>query len=86
MDKSVIGKCLPTNDAGNLERSYYSFHPLFPAVLHPTVEGVKTLLDDLSGKIPKDLDANRKEFVDGSFVDEMERRGLSSSCIGNRSQ
>jgi len=76
MDKGVIGKCLPTNDAGNLERSYNSFHPLFPEVPHSTVEGIKTLLDDLSGKIPKDLDANRKEFVAGSFVDEMETSGF----------
>jgi len=71
--KGVIGKYLRTNDAENLERTYNSFRPLFPEVPHPTVDGVKTLLDDLSGKIPKAADANPKEFVDGSFVDEMER-------------
>ena len=74
--KGVIGKYLRTNDAENLERTYNSFRLLFPEVPRPTVDGVKTLLDDLSGKIPKAADANPKEFVDGSFVDEMERSGF----------
>ena len=74
--KSVIGKYLRTNDAENLERTYNSFSPMFPEVPYPTPEGVKTLLDDLAGKSPKAGEANPKEFVDGSFVDEMERSGF----------
>jgi NitT/TauT family transport system substrate-binding protein len=74
--KGVIGKYLRTNDAENLERSYNSFRPLFPEVPHPTVDGVKTLLDDLAGKNPKAAEVNPKELVDGSFVDEMERSGF----------
>jgi len=38
--KAVNGKCLCTNDAENLERSYTSFRPLFPEASHPTVDGV----------------------------------------------
>jgi ABC-type nitrate/sulfonate/bicarbonate transport system substrate-binding protein len=74
--KSVIGKYLRTNDPENLERTYNSFSPIFPEVPYPTPEGVKTLLDDLAGKSPKAGEANPKEFVDGSFVDEMERSGF----------
>ena len=74
--KSVIGKYLRTNEAENLERTYNSFSPMFPEVPYPTPEGVKTLLDDLAGKSPKAGEANPKEFVDGSFVDEMERSGF----------
>jgi NitT/TauT family transport system substrate-binding protein len=74
--KGVIGKYLRTNDPENLERSYNSFRPLFPEVPHPTVDGVKTLLDDLAGKNPKAADVNPKELIDGSFVDEMERAGF----------
>jgi len=49
---------------------------MFPEVPYPTPEGVKTLLDDLAAKTPKAGEANPKEFVDGSFVDEMERSGF----------
>lgn len=74
--KGVIGKYLRTNDAENLERTYNSFSPLFPEVPRPTADGVKTLLDDLAGKTPKAAEANPKEFVDGSFVEELERSGF----------
>jgi hypothetical protein len=40
------------------------------------VDGVKTLLDDLAGKTPKAAEANPKEYVDGSFVEGMERSGV----------
>ncbi len=80
--KAVIGKYLRTNDAENLERTYNSFRPLFPEVPHPTVDGVKTLLDDLAGKTPKAAEANPKEFVDGSFVEEMERAGFVKQLYG----
>ncbi len=74
--KAIIGKYLRTTDAENLERTYNSFRPLFPEVPSPTPDGVKTLLDDIAGKTPKAGEANPKEFVDGSFVEEMERSGF----------
>jgi hypothetical protein len=74
--KGVIGKYLRTDDAENLERSYNSFRPLFLEVPHPTVDGVKTVLDDLAGKNPKATEVNPKDLVDGSFVDEMKRSGF----------
>jgi ABC-type nitrate/sulfonate/bicarbonate transport system substrate-binding protein len=74
--KGVIGKYLRINDAENLERTYTSFQPLFPEVPYPSTDGVKTLLDDIAVKTPKAADANPKEFVDGSFVEEMERTGF----------
>jgi NitT/TauT family transport system substrate-binding protein len=80
--KAVIGKYLRTTDPENLERTYDSFSPLFPQVPYPTPEGVKTLLDDLASKNPKAAEANPREFVDGSFVDEMERTGFFKQFYG----
>jgi len=84
--KGVIGKYLRINDAANLERSYNSFRPLFPEAPQPIVDGVKTLLDDLAGKTPKAAEANPKEFIDGSFVDEMERLVFIKQLYRNRPQ
>lgn len=79
--KGVIAKYLRTDDAENLERSYNSFKPLFPDVPHPTPNGVKTLLDDLAAKNPKAAEANPRDMVDGSFVEEMERSGFIKQLL-----
>lgn len=64
------------NDLESVERTYQSFYGVFPEVPFPTPEGVKTLLDDLSGKNPKAAEANPKEYVDGTFVEELQRSGF----------
>jgi hypothetical protein len=43
---------------------------------------VKTLLDDLAAKNPKAAAANPKDFVDMSFVEEVERSGLIKELYG----
>ena len=80
--KTVIGKYLRMSDAENLERTYNSFKDLFPENPYPTPAGVKTLLDDLAAKNPKASEANAKDFVDGSFVEEMERSGFLKQLYG----
>jgi hypothetical protein len=82
--KGVIGKYLRTNDAGNLERSYNSFRPLFPEVPHPTVDGVKTLLDDLSGKIPEAADAKKSSSANPSLFSKpaLQRRRRNDRSLG----
>jgi ABC-type nitrate/sulfonate/bicarbonate transport system substrate-binding protein len=74
--KSVIGKYLRMDDPESLERTYNSFNGILPDAPFPTSDGVKTLLDDLAGKNPKAAEANAKEFVDASFVEELERSGF----------
>ena len=74
--KTIIGKYLRMNDPESLERTYQSFKGIFPEVPLPTPEGVKTLLDDLAGKDPKAAAANPREYVDGSFVEELQRSGF----------
>ena len=74
--KTVIGKYLRMNDPESLERTYSSFNGILPDAPFPTVAGVKTLLDDLAGKDPKAAQANPRDYVDASFVDELQRSGF----------
>jgi ABC-type nitrate/sulfonate/bicarbonate transport system substrate-binding protein len=74
--KTVIGKYLRMNDPESVERTYQSFSGIFPEAPFPTADGVKTLLDDLAGKNSKAAGANPKEYVDGSFVEELQRSGF----------
>ncbi len=74
--KAVVGKNLRVTDADSLERAYRGYAPIFPEVPYPTVEGVKTALDDLAPRSPKAATADPKTFVDMSFVQELESSGF----------
>jgi ABC-type nitrate/sulfonate/bicarbonate transport system substrate-binding protein len=74
--KALIGRYLKVDDPESLERAYNSLKMILPETPAPTPDGVKTLLDDLSAKNPKAAAANPKDFVDMSFVEELERSGF----------
>lgn len=72
----MIGRYLKVNDPESLERAYNSLKLILPESPSPTPDGVKTLLDDLAPKNPKAAAANPRDFVDMSFVEELERSGF----------
>lgn len=80
--KSIIGKYLKVTDAENLERAYNNLYGILPEVPLPTPDGIKTLLDDMAPKNAKAAAANPKDFVDLSFVEEMERSGFVKQLYG----
>jgi len=80
--KSIIGKYLKVTDPENLERAYNNLYAILPEVPLPTPDGVKTLLDDMAPKNAKAAAANPKDFVDLSFVEEMERSGFIKQLYG----
>jgi NitT/TauT family transport system substrate-binding protein len=74
--KALIGKNLKITDPEGLYRAYREYNAAFPEVPYPTVEGVKTLLDDMAPRTPKAASADPKSFVDMSFVEELEASGF----------
>ena len=74
--KALIGRYLKVNDAESLERAYNSLKTILPETPSPTPDGVKTLLDDIAAKNPKAAAANPRDFVDMSFVEEVEKSGF----------
>ena len=80
--KSIIGKYLKVSDPENLERAYNNLYGILPEVPLPTPDGVKTLLDDMAPKNAKAAAANPRDFVDLSFVEEMERSGFVRQLYG----
>jgi ABC-type nitrate/sulfonate/bicarbonate transport system substrate-binding protein len=80
--KALIGRYLKVDDPESLERAYNSLKMILPETPAPTPDGVKTLLDDLSAKNPKAAAANPKDFVDMSFVEELERSGFIKQLYG----
>jgi NitT/TauT family transport system substrate-binding protein len=74
--KAIFSKYLKLNDPEGLERAAKAYATIFPEATSPSPEGVKTLLDDMAPKIPKAKSADPKQFVDTSFVQEMESTGF----------
>lgn len=72
---TIISKYLKISDPEGLERTYNTFRVIMPETPYPTPEGLKTLLDDMVSKNPKVTEANPREFVDMSFVHELDRSG-----------
>ncbi len=74
--KAIFSKNLRITDPESLERAWKAYNTVFPENLMPTPDGVKTMLDDLAPRNPKAASADPKQFVDMSFVQEMEASGF----------
>jgi NitT/TauT family transport system substrate-binding protein len=73
--KAIFSKFLKLNDTEGLERAAKAYAAIFPMNTLPTPEGVKTLLDDMAPRNPKAKAADARQFVDTSFVQELESSG-----------
>lgn len=74
--KAIFSKYLRLTDPEGLERAYNAYSAVFPEAPLPSPAGVKTMLDDLVLSNPKAASANPKDFVDTSFVQELEKSGF----------
>lgn len=74
--KAIFSKYLKLTDPEGLERAYRAYSAIFPRAPLPAPAGVKTMLDDLALSNPKAASANPKDFVDTSFVRELEKSGF----------
>jgi ABC-type nitrate/sulfonate/bicarbonate transport system substrate-binding protein len=61
-----------------LEYSYKVGQPLFRVPSYPTLEGIQAILDFLADKEPKAKQAQPKDFVDTSLLEEIERTGAQT--------
>ena len=71
--KRVLSKYMQTNDADVLEYSYNAANPIFKTPPYPTLEGIRSTLDFLAEKEPKAKQAQVKDFVDLSLLEEIEK-------------
>jgi NitT/TauT family transport system substrate-binding protein len=71
--KKVLSKYMQTTDAEVLEYSYNASNPVFRTPPYPTLEGIRATLDFLAEKEPKAKQAQPKEFVDLSLLEEIEK-------------
>jgi NitT/TauT family transport system substrate-binding protein len=73
--KRAISRRMQIKDEKEIEDTYLLLKSFVPIKPYPTLDGFKTILDDLSKRIPSAKNANPKEFVDTQFIDELDRSG-----------
>jgi len=71
----TLGRYMNTQDNVVLDYSYNTAEPLFRPVAYPTLEGIQAALDFLGDKDPKAKQAQPKDFVDASLLDEIAKAG-----------
>jgi ABC-type nitrate/sulfonate/bicarbonate transport system substrate-binding protein len=71
----TLSKYMSTQDNVVLDYSYDTGLPLFRPLPYPTLEGIQAALDFLAEKEPKARQAQPKDFVDISLLQEIEKAG-----------
>jgi ABC-type nitrate/sulfonate/bicarbonate transport system substrate-binding protein len=79
--QKIIARYLRNNDPDVLEAAHRGFVKMVPRKPYPTLKGIQFLLDQFSVKDPKAKNANPEQFVDLSFLQELEKEGFFAEMI-----
>jgi NitT/TauT family transport system substrate-binding protein len=74
--QKVFAKYMRTNDPDVLESSYQAYINTTPRKPYPTLKGLQFLLDRLVPTMPQAKSAKPEQFVDMSFLQELEKEGF----------
>ena len=72
----VLGKQLKINDREMLENSYETYKQDFIAVPYPITKGLEATYDFIAQTRPEVRNRKPDEFVDASFISEMDKSGF----------
>jgi NitT/TauT family transport system substrate-binding protein len=72
----VFAKYMRTNDAAVLEDSYNGYINSIPKKPYPTLKGIQFMLDVLTPTLPQAKNFKPEQFVDLSFLQELEKEGF----------
>ena len=73
--KRAFVKYRKTKDEKQLEDAYQTLRETVKQKPYPNLESFKTIFKDVSDRIPAAKTANAKEFVDTSFLEELDKSG-----------
>ena len=74
--KRSIRKYLRFKDERDTDEAYQIMRDTLARKPYPTVDGVKTVLEELSAKLPAAKTAQPRDFMDLRFIDELDRSGF----------
>jgi len=74
--QKVFAKYMRTNDPEVLEDSYQGYIKMIPKKPYPTLKGIQYMLDILAPTLPQAKNFKPEQFVDLSFLQELEKEGF----------
>jgi NitT/TauT family transport system substrate-binding protein len=75
LTKQAFVKYRKTRDPKQLEDAYQTLRETVKQKPYPNLESFKTIFKDVSDRIPAAKTANAREFVDTSFLEELDKSG-----------
>ena len=76
LTKRAIRKYMRFRDDRDTDEAYQIMRDVTPRKPYLTVEGIKTVLDELALKVPAARTAQPREFMDTRFIEELDRSGF----------
>ena len=77
----VFAKYMRTNDPVVLEDSYNGYIKSIPKKPYPTLKGIQFMLDVLAPTLPQAKNFKPEQFVDLSFLQELEKEGFFTEMV-----
>lgn len=74
--QKVFAKYMRTNDPAVLDDSYEGYIKMIPKKPYPTLKGIQFMLEMLTPTMPEAKSAKPEQFVDLSFLQELEKEGF----------
>jgi ABC-type nitrate/sulfonate/bicarbonate transport system substrate-binding protein len=74
--QKVFAKYMRTSDPEVLENSYANYVKTIPKKPYPTLKGIQFMLDMLAPQMPQAKSAKPEQFVDLSFLQELEKENF----------
>jgi ABC-type nitrate/sulfonate/bicarbonate transport system substrate-binding protein len=77
----TLGKYMPGVEKEILEKSYENVmtEALYPKKQYPSLEGIKTVIDELAERDPRAKSVKPEQFVDMSFIRELDQSGFTDA-------
>jgi len=76
LTKRAIRKYMRFKDDRDTDEAYQIMRDITPRKPYPTIEGMKTVLDELAVKFPAAKSAQPREFMHMRFIEELDRSGF----------
>jgi NitT/TauT family transport system substrate-binding protein len=74
--QKVFAKYMRTDNPAVLEESYEGYISTIPKKPYPTLKGIQFMLEMLAPQLPQAKNAKPEQFVDLSFLQELEKEGF----------
>ena len=79
LSKRALAQYRQTKDEKQIEDAYQSLREVVKPKPYPSIDGFKTIIKDAVDRIPAARNANPKDFIDTSLLEELDRTGYIDS-------